>query len=137
MVRKDVQAEKDAIENEDEVYNNSTINGISNKLGSYNKRDSKVEAYLERGPKRIYRPKRTIRVYGEYDIGIYEGEWAQNDFSNPELYRREMRHGFGKFTAYPAASFYEGQWIADKKNGLGRMIETDGSVYEGEWNDNQ
>ena len=48
-----------------------------------------------------------------------------------------MRHGYGKFTAYPAASYYEGQWIADKKNGLGRMIEPDGSVYEGNWTDNQ
>ena len=32
---------------------------------------------------------------------------------------------------YASGSYYEGQWVGDKKNGMGRIIEPDGSIYEG------
>ena len=44
-----------------------------------------------------------------------------------------MRHGVGTFIESPSGDFYEGQWLYDKMNGLGRMIDSDGSVYEGMW----
>ena len=33
-------------------------------------------------------------------------------------------------------SIYEGLWNNDKMNGKGRMIYSDGDVYEGDWVDN-
>ena len=64
LVRKDIQAEKDAEATQDAVYHNETIKGISKRLGPFNQEDSKVKAYLEQGPMRIDRTKRMIRVYG-------------------------------------------------------------------------
>jgi len=34
-------------------------------------------------------------------------------------------------------SLYEGNWLADKKFGRGRLIEGGGDVYVGEWVNNQ
>ena len=135
--RKDVQAQRDADQTEHEAYSNSTIEGISKKLGLYSEKDPTISSLLERGPTRFQRPKKIIRMHGGHEIGIYDGEWAINDFSNASLFRREMRHGFGIFTAYPSGSYYEGQWVSDMKNGMGRMIEPDGTVYDGAWKDNQ
>ena len=74
--RKDVQAQRDAEQTTHEAYSNSTIEGISKKLGIYNEKDPTVTSFLERGPTRLHRPKKVIRMHGGNEIGIYEGEWA-------------------------------------------------------------
>jgi hypothetical protein len=42
------------------------------------------------------------------------------------------RDGMGK-QIWPDGSLYEGFWDKDKANGMGRLIHSDGDVYEGEW----
>ena len=41
-----------------------------------------------------------------------------------------MRNGRGK-QVWDDHSLYEGYWIDDKANGRGRLIHADGDVYEG------
>lgn len=41
-----------------------------------------------------------------------------------------MRNGRGK-QVWEDFSLYEGYWIDDKANGRGRLIHGDGEVYEG------
>ena len=43
-----------------------------------------------------------------------------------------QRDGQGK-QVWPDGSVYEGFWNADKANGQGRLIHADGDVYEGDW----
>jgi hypothetical protein len=42
------------------------------------------------------------------------------------------RDGRGK-QIWPDGSLYEGFWRNDKANGKGRLIHSDGDVYEGDW----
>ena len=34
---------------------------------------------------------------------------------------------------WPDGSIYEGDWVNDKANGNGRLINVDGDYYKGEW----
>lgn len=43
-----------------------------------------------------------------------------------------VREGRGK-QVWEDFSLYEGYWKEDKANGRGRLIHADGDVYEGEW----
>ena len=43
-----------------------------------------------------------------------------------------FRDGRGK-QIWPDGSLYEGFWKNDKANGKGRLIHSDGDVYEGDW----
>ena len=45
-----------------------------------------------------------------------------------------MREGKGR-QIWPDGSMYEGWWRDNKANGKGRLIHADGDVYEGEWLD--
>ena len=59
-------------------------------------------------------------------IGAYKGH-----FENGNL------EGVGRFD-YQNGSIYEGNWRENKKNGHGRLIESDGrSMYNGEWENDQ
>lgn len=42
------------------------------------------------------------------------------------------KDGKGK-QVWPDGSVYEGWWMNDKANGKGRLIHGDGDVYEGDW----
>lgn len=44
----------------------------------------------------------------------------------------KTRDGRGK-QIWPDGSMYEGFWRHDKANGKGRLIHSDGDVYEGDW----
>ena len=112
MVRKDVAAEIEADETEDEAYWNTIIEDLAGKLGPYQEADPKTEALLIKGPERIAKPRRLLR-YGKKQIGIYAGEWAKNDFRKTNLMKREMRHGHGILIAWPSGNLYEGQWMND------------------------
>lgn len=48
----------------------------------------------------------------------------------------ETRQGKGK-QIWPDGSMYEGYWINNKANGKGRLIHADGDVYDGEWKDDK
>ena len=48
---------------------------------------------------------------------------------NPQT---KARDGKGK-QVWPDGSMYEGFWRHDKANGKGRLIHSDGDVYEGDW----
>lgn len=50
--------------------------------------------------------------------------------------QRNMRDGQGK-QVWADGSLYEGYWRNDKANGRGRLIHADGDVYEGEWKDDK
>ena len=56
----------------------------------------------------------------------YEGEWRV--IGNGE----DVREGRGK-QVWADGSLYEGYWKNDKANGHGRLIHADGDVYQGEW----
>jgi len=45
-----------------------------------------------------------------------------------------LKEGKGKLL-WVDGSVYEGYWSQDKKNGRGRLIKADGDVYVGEWKD--
>ena len=49
---------------------------------------------------------------------------------------RNLRDGRGK-QIWADGSLYEGYWRNDKANGRGRLIHADGDVYEGEWKDDK
>ena len=49
---------------------------------------------------------------------------------------RDVRDGKGK-QIWADGSLYEGYWRNDKANGRGRLIHADGDVYEGEWKDDK
>ena len=45
-----------------------------------------------------------------------------------------MRHGFGKFVyGEHAADWYEGDFVKGRREGKGRFVFADGSVYTGDW----
>ena len=46
--------------------------------------------------------------------------------------KENIREGRGK-QIWPDGSLYEGFWRNDKANGKGRLIHSDGDVYEGDW----
>lgn len=52
-----------------------------------------------------------------------------NMFRNKQA---NVKEGYGK-QIWPDGSMYEGQWRSDKANGKGRLIHADGDVYEGDW----
>jgi hypothetical protein len=47
-----------------------------------------------------------------------------------------LRDGRGR-QIWADGSLYEGYWRRDKANGRGRLIHADGDVYEGEWKDDK
>jgi hypothetical protein len=48
----------------------------------------------------------------------------------------DVRDGRG-YQIWPDGSLYEGFWKNNKANGRGRLIHADGDVYEGEWKDDK
>jgi hypothetical protein len=46
------------------------------------------------------------------------------------------RNGRGK-QVWPDYTLYEGYWVDDRANGRGRLIHANGDVYEGEWKDDK
>lgn len=44
----------------------------------------------------------------------------------------EIKQGKGKFL-WPDGSVYEGYWKDGKANGKGRLVHSDGDIYIGEW----
>lgn len=46
------------------------------------------------------------------------------------------REGYGK-QVWADGSMYEGSWKLSKANGKGRLIHADGDTYEGEWKDDK
>ena len=49
-------------------------------------------------------------------------------------YRHSQRNGQGKLT-YTDGSVYEGKWENGKFHGQGKLTRPDGRVYEGTWED--
>lgn len=47
-----------------------------------------------------------------------------------------MRNGRGK-QVWEDFSLYEGYWVDDRANGRGRLIHANGDVYEGDWKDDK
>lgn len=43
-----------------------------------------------------------------------------------------LKHGKGKIT-YIDGSYYEGDFVDDKKEGHGRQLSKDGTIYDGKW----
>ena len=50
------------------------------------------------------------------------------------IFSSKKREGYGKYV-YTDGSVYEGEWFNDKKEGMGKYTYKDGTVYEGEWLD--
>lgn len=48
----------------------------------------------------------------------------------------ELRDGMGK-QRWPDGSLYEGMWVQGKANGHGKLYHADGDIYEGEWLDDK
>ena len=49
---------------------------------------------------------------------------------------QQVRQGQGK-QIWPDGSMYEGYWLDNKANGKGRLIHADGDVYDGYWKDDK
>ena len=54
----------------------------------------------------------------------YEGEWNSS----------QQRHGFG-ICMSSGGALYEGYWSADKYSGCGHLVDVEGNVYCGEFED--
>ena len=48
----------------------------------------------------------------------------------------ELRDGMGK-QRWPDGSLYEGSWLQGKANGRGKLLHADGDIYEGDWLDDK
>ncbi len=51
-------------------------------------------------------------------------------------FKNGMRNGRGK-QVWEDFTLYEGYWADDRANGRGRLIHTNGDVYEGDWKDDK
>ena len=58
-------------------------------------------------------------------------------YANGDVYTGEFeglaRHGAGECKYAGGASVYEGQWVADRHEGHGRLSSRRGEEFEGEW----
>ena len=64
----------------------------------------------------------------------YEGKF-ENIFSNQSDYDILFnKEGEGKII-YSNGDIYEGKWVNFRKNGKGKIITNDGIIYESEWNE--
>ena len=95
--------------------------------------------------------ERIANRLGPFNYGAYEDE---NQNENEHVFRDEVqmengaryegewlatgnvRDGKGK-QLWADGSLYEGYWEGDKANGKGRLIHADGDVYEGDWVDDK
>ena len=48
---------------------------------------------------------------------------------------KDRRNGMGR-QVFTDKSIFEGEWKDDKQEGWGRLVKADGGVYEGQWKDN-
>ena len=72
-----------------------------------------------------YRNGERARGVMRYDSETYDGEFYLDEF-----------HGKGTYR-FKNGDVYEGDWVAGKRNGFGKLTGTDGKVkYQGEWTDN-
>ena len=72
-----------------------------------------------------YRNGERARGVLRYDGETYDGEFYLDEF-----------HGKGTYR-FKNGDVYEGDWVAGKRNGFGKLTGTDGKVkYQGEWKDN-
>ncbi len=56
-----------------------------------------------------------------YDENVYyDGNWNRN-----------KKEGKGKFISYDG--HFDGLWVNDQKHGRGLLKMNDGTIYEGEW----
>jgi hypothetical protein len=85
---------------------------------------------------------------GDFDFGDEETphgqrEWKQETllengakYEGEWLLGNEVRQGKGK-QIWPDGSLYEGWWVDNKANGKGRLIHADGDIYDGYWQDDK
>ncbi|GMH90999.1 hypothetical protein TrST_g6869 [Triparma strigata] len=75
------------------------------------------------------------KVDNHFDVSNIQGEFRVT-YQNGEVYEGEYvderRHGIGEYH-YLDGSVYEGQWFKNRRQGFGVYTTDDGSVYEGEW----
>ena len=78
-------------------------------------------------------------LYGKMKIkngNEYEGKF-ENVFSNQSDYDILFnKEGEGKII-YSNGDIYEGKWVNFRKNGKGKIITNDGIIYESEWNEDK
>ena len=55
---------------------------------------------------------------------------------NNRIQGKDIREGKGR-QIWPDGSMYEGWWRDNKANGKGRLIHADGDVYDGHWVDDK
>jgi hypothetical protein len=75
------------------------------------------------------------RVDNHFDVTNVQGEFRVT-YQNGEVYEGqyvdERRHGVGEYH-YLDASIYEGEWFKNRRQGFGVYTRADGGIYEGEW----
>ena len=141
--------------------NLATLIQIQSVLRTYlaNKRVNKIRATQEHLSPRnygaLYQNPTVERIH--YRLGVFNYEQFEHE-SAPTEGAREMREeiqmesgaryegewrldtnlrdGKGK-QLWADGSLYEGFWLDDKANGKGRLIHADGDVYEGDWVDDK
>ena len=65
-------------------------------------------------------------IQGEFRVTYANGEVFEGEYVD------ERRHGIGEYH-YLDGSVYEGEFFKDRRQGFGIFTRTDGSIYEGEW----
>jgi hypothetical protein len=75
------------------------------------------------------------RVDNHFDVTNVQGEFRVT-YQTGEVYEGqyvdERRHGIGEYH-YLDGSIYEGEWFKNRRQGFGVFTVTDSSIYEGEW----
>ena len=112
---------------DDNVEFSRLKNSERNRIVEINEKDI-IKEMMELGSFRIIQPIK----YPNGDV--YDGEiknaTTKDSFGDILVY--EIRDGHGKYI-YTDGTVYEGNWKNDKKHGKGKIIYSDGEVYEGEW----
>jgi len=81
-----------------------------------------------------------MRYEGEFEAGMRHGngKWNERSDNSGDSYEGnyidDKKHGLGTYK-WATGNWYQGNFVYDKREGYGEMHWKDGTVYKGEWKD--
>ena len=95
--------------NEVPVYSNPEVEKVISKISPFNYNKKTSSQLISKGPIKLE------------NNAVYRGQWTST----------HKRQGKGTQT-WSDGAYYEGYWENDKINGRGRLINSNGELYEGD-----